>query len=346
MGCAACSSTSRRVPDETRAISRPEPTVNLDDCLPAELRGPATTITQITVGFSGAGVYRVDAGGRAFVLKRSAEGHGEAAWRRAVHLQRLAAEAGLAPRIAHVDDGRRAVLSDLVVDRRFSAYAADPATREAAIALLGRTVRRVHQLPIPPDAEPANPRALLETVGSAIASCAAAPAFVVDAVRRARATEAPPAERAPVLSHNDLNPTNLLWDSERLVLLDWDAAAPNDCWFDLAVPALFLRLDDDACRRLLSVYDGVPVATLPARFLHDRWLVAVLLGAGFVLMAVGRGHAGDAALTVDAAPSLADCHARMRAGTMNVGTADGQWAFGLALVREGVSRDAGRVNGG
>ena len=51
-----------------------ESTVNLDACLPPDLQGPATTITKIAAGLSGAGVYRVDAAGQAYVLKVSEEG--------------------------------------------------------------------------------------------------------------------------------------------------------------------------------------------------------------------------------------------------------------------------------
>ncbi|HET6763200.1 MAG TPA: hypothetical protein VFH27_06000, partial [Longimicrobiaceae bacterium] len=103
--------------------------MNLQDCLPPELRGPATVITPITAGFSGAGVHRVDAGGRSFVLKLAGDGDAADAWPLRLRVLQLAADAGLAPRIVHVDPARRAVLSDLVVDRSFPAFYGDPRTR-------------------------------------------------------------------------------------------------------------------------------------------------------------------------------------------------------------------------
>ena len=51
-----------------------ETTPRLEDCLPTELRGPATSITRIAAGLSGAGVYRVDAAGQMFVLKTASPG--------------------------------------------------------------------------------------------------------------------------------------------------------------------------------------------------------------------------------------------------------------------------------
>ena len=84
--------------------------MNLEACLPADLRGPTTTITRVAAGQSGAGVYRVEAAGQAFVLKISDEGEPLAGWRRKLHIQQLAANAGLAPRVVHAEEARRAAM--------------------------------------------------------------------------------------------------------------------------------------------------------------------------------------------------------------------------------------------
>src|SRR5690242_15722429 len=122
----------------------------LEDCLPAELRGPTTTITRVAAGLSGAGVYRVEADGRAFVLKLAADAEPIEGWRRKLHIQQLAANAGLAPRVLHVDEARRAVVSEFVVDRSFLLFYGDPRTREAALAQLGQMLRRLHEIPLAP----------------------------------------------------------------------------------------------------------------------------------------------------------------------------------------------------
>jgi aminoglycoside phosphotransferase (APT) family kinase protein len=230
----------------------------------------------------------------------------------------------------HVDAERRAIVSELVVDRSLPAAIMTPSTRDAAIALLGRTLRRVHELPLPPAAHPRDPRELLATMQVALAGFPL-PAFVADAVHRMRDEPPPPRERADVLSHNDVNPTNLAYDGERLLLLDWDVAGPNDPFYDVATIAVFLRFDDATCLYLLSSYDGVPVAELPARFTYSRRLVAVLCGIVFLHLARSSGHAGDADAT---ARSLAAFYQRLRAGEVNIATPEGRWAFGLALVGE------------
>lgn len=306
-------------------------------CLPAELRGPATTFTPLAASFSGAGVHRVEAAGQTLVLKIAAEGEPVEAWRRRLHIQRLAADAGLAPRIVHVDEARRAVVSAFVVGPPVAALCADPRTREGALAQLARTMRRVHALPVPPDAEPKDPRAHLAELWSGLAPFAL-PAFVGDAVRRVLADPAPAPERAKVLSHNDVHPMNLVHDGESMLLVDWDAAGPNDPFHDLATISVFFRLDPPACARLLAAYDEAPIAPLPAGWAYSQRLVAAQCGAFFLQMSRDRGHAGaSGSETLDTTPALLEIYQRMRSGSLDPATAEGQWWFGLALVKASVA---------
>lgn len=308
--------------------------VTLDACLPANLRGPTTTITRVAAGLSGAGVYRIDADGQAFVMKIASESEPLADWRRKLHVQQLAASAGLAPRVIHVDEDRRAVVSAFVVDRSFLGFYADPRTHEAALAQLGLTIRRVHALPLPPETDAKDARDFLALIWSGLAASFATPAFVGDVVQRMLTEQPPPSDRPVVLSHNDVNPTNLVYDGENILLFDWETAAPNDPFYDVAAISVFLRMDEATCLRLLTAYDGEPVSSLPARFVYDRQLAAVLCGGAFLHLAHQSGHAGaTGAETLDSTASLAEFYQLVRSGALSVATAEGQWAFGLALVK-------------
>ncbi|HUJ61205.1 MAG TPA: phosphotransferase [Kofleriaceae bacterium] len=302
--------------------------MELHACLPAELAG--ATITRIAAGLSGAGVYRVEAAGASYVLKVAADAEPIAAWRRRAEVYQLAAAAGLAPRVIHVDEAHRAITSAFVADRSLFALLGDPRTRAGAIDQLGATLRRVHDLPLPEGAEPRDLRALLGQVWSSVAAIAT-PSFVGEAVAGALAEVAPPSERALVLSHNDVNPSNLIHDGERVLLLDWDAAGPADPLFDLAALALFLRLDRPSCAALIAAHDGAPPAALPQRFGYFRRLIAVAVGVMFLHLARASGHAGA---SDDPGGTLADCHRRMRTRALDLATPDGRWAYGLALIRE------------
>ena len=134
--------------------------------LPAALQRPTTTISRISAGLSGAGVYRVDAAGQTLVLKVTSADVPIADWSRTLHVLRLASEAGLAPRIIHADETRRAVLSEFVVDRSFAALYGDPRTHDAALALLGKTLRGVHNIPVSEDMTVADPRSVLVSTWS------------------------------------------------------------------------------------------------------------------------------------------------------------------------------------
>ena len=312
--------------------------MNPEACLPAGLRAAGPAITSIGDGLSGARVYRVDAGGEAFVLKIAPANAPLAGWRRTLDLVQRAAHAGLAPPVVHVDEERRAVVSAFVADRSFFALWGNPETRDAALALLGRTIRRVHALPLPPDATPADPRDFLARVRAGLAGFPLPP-FVGELMERMLATTPPAATRAPVLSHNDVHPANFIYDGERLLLLDWDVAAPNDPFYDLAVIALFLRMDEATARRLLEAYDEAPQPALPAGFVYHRRLAAVLCGANFLGIARQRGHGGATGReTPDDAPSLAGIYQRMRGGAFDIASAEGQWAFGLALLGESAAQ--------
>jgi hypothetical protein len=312
-----------------------EAIMNLEACLPIDLRGASTTITKIAAGLSGAGVYRVQVDGQMFVLKISRQDEPLSGWRSKLHIQQLAANAGLAPRVIHVDETLRAVMSAFVVDQSFPAFYADPRTREAALAQLGQMVRHVHELPLPHEVDLRDQREFLATIWSGPVATFALPAFVGDAVRGVLTGEAPVSERALVLSHNDVNPTNLVYDGEHLLLLDWDTAGPNDPFYDLAAVSVFLRMDERTCQRLLTAYDGEPISNLPARFVYNRQLVAVLCGVAFLHLARQSGHAGATGEeTLGSTPSLGDFYQRMQAGALNIATGEGQWWFGIALVRE------------
>src|SRR5262245_5312517 len=123
--------------------------MTLDACLPPQLRGPDTTISRMAMGFSGASVYRVEAGGQSFVLKITDQAAPIGEWRLALRIQELAANASLAPRIVYVDEERRAMLTAFVIDQSFSALFYNPSTRGTALDLVARTLKRVHQIPAP-----------------------------------------------------------------------------------------------------------------------------------------------------------------------------------------------------
>lgn len=307
------------------------PLTALEACLPNDLRGPGTTIVSIAGGHSGAGVYRVEAAGAAYVLKVAAPDAARATWPRRVEIMRAAAAAGVAPRVVHVDEARCAIVTELVADRMLVARLS-PAQRAAAI---GATLGRLHALAIPSGAPSMTPIAELAEAWTA-PTRDALPAWCRDAIQHVLDEAAPPPVRPPALCHNDLNPSNIVFDGTRMLLLDWDRAGVNDPIFDLATVAVFQRFDDTACAPLLAAAaPTTTAAALATRFRYQQRLVAALCGALFLRLALVGGTAG-APEAFDAAPTLADVHGRIRAGTRDPRAPVGPWSFGLALLKTSV----------
>lgn len=314
----------------------PDPTVL--ECLPAEIREATRDISVISVGWSGAGVYLVKTDTAAFVLKIAGDGEPLEVRRRRVRVQMLAAQCGVAPRVIHVDEARAAVVTEFVQDRSFGMLYGTPATRDAAVTMLADTLRSIHHMDVQDamDAKDAprasDPASMLDAAWNDLKATGPAPEFVASLVRRVRAMPVPPSDQPPVLSHNDVNPSNIVYDGERIILLDWDACGAGDAYYDLAAASVFFRMDDATCCRFITAHDDVRVDAVPARFRYNQCIVATLCGCIFMRLATAAGFA--AGVDRDTIVSLGDIYGMMRAGEFDARSAEGQWKFGLALLSE------------
>jgi thiamine kinase-like enzyme len=99
---------------------------------------------------------------------------------------------------------------------------------------------------------------------------------VIDAYRERSATRLPPEfERAhalaeeiqlalrgrehdPVPCHNDLLNANLIWDGERVWIVDWEYAGMGNRYFDLGNLSINNGLSEEDDERLLTAYFGEP----------------------------------------------------------------------------------------
>ena len=149
---------------------------------------------------------------------------------------------------------------------------------------------------------------------------------------RAEPVMATPAPESPAVTEQLME---VVCDGENLLLVDWQAAGPNEAFHDLATISMFLRMDERACMNLLAAYDEAPVSTLSMRFIYVRRLVALLCGSTFLRIARQSGHAGaTGAETLASTLALGDFYQKLNTGSLSLSTAEGQWAFGLALIKE------------
>jgi aminoglycoside phosphotransferase (APT) family kinase protein len=146
---------------------------------------------------------------------------------------RIAAEAGIAPKILHLDETARVVVMDFIEPRPLQDY---PGGLHGLARALGELLRRLQ-------AAPAFPHFVdyPDIVGRLFAHVRRTGLFApglldthVEHLERVRQNYNEALE-ALVSSHNDAHPGNLLFDGQRLWLIDWESAYRNDPMVDLAI---------------------------------------------------------------------------------------------------------------
>jgi Ser/Thr protein kinase RdoA (MazF antagonist) len=303
--------------------------------LPQDRVGVVQHIEPITVGFSGAGVYAVTTSRGEFVLRVQGRQTDESSFAQQLQVLRRAAEAGVAPAVWHVDEGARAVVSERVPGVPMAAALADPAQRGPLLASVVDRLRLLHTLD-PSGVDERDPLAYTRAAWEAARDRTGFPPWAVslapilDAV--AAVLDADPRRG---VSHNDVNPVNVLWDGARAWLVDWEVAGLGHPHYDIAVLSLFLSLGDDVALDLVELYDGASVNDRSrASFRALRQLAGLLCGLTFL------GLVDDLqvrpAPTLADAPTLATCFAAMRTGELDLQSPRGRASLGLALLAEGL----------
>jgi aminoglycoside phosphotransferase len=283
-------------------------------------------------GLSGAGLWRIRVGGIAYVLR--IEG-GRDAFRdpvRGYACMRIAAQACLAPRVRYADADDGVAIIDLVPPH---SLALDyPGVAHELVVELAQAVRVLHQGPaFPPlvdyldgmDALIGQHRQfdLLEasTTDELFARFAD-----LRAGYRTRPTDL-------VASHNDLNPGNVLYDGQRLWLIDWESAFLADRYVDLAAVAGWFTRDADGEETLLATYFGAPpTPEQRARFYLMRQVNHLFYGLVF-LSGVATERPGvrlpDRTL---AGPGLAELQRRLGAGDFSIQAWEDRVTYGKARL--------------
>lgn len=299
--------------------------------LPEAKVGTVQSVEPIIMGLSGASVYAVRSSQGELVLRVNAQGaDGDALEQQQRVLQR-AADKGVAPALLHVDTAARATVSRRVEGVPLAAALADPAQRQAVIGSIVSQLRTLHTLDASGLAE-RDPVAFVRAQHGAQRDRPGYPDWARDvaAVVDGFAVTLQSQTRR-VLSHNDLNPGNVLWDGQRAWLVDWEVAGLGHPFYDLATLAMFLQMDQEAALGLLAAQEQRPIdADEAAAFAALRRLAALASGHAFLALLP------DLRVLPAHAPTLAEFYGALRAGALDLLHPDGQAAFGLALLRVGV----------
>ncbi|HEV7994101.1 MAG TPA: phosphotransferase [Gemmatimonadaceae bacterium] len=303
--------------------------------LPPERFGAIRDVVPISVGLSGAGVYSVTTETGDYVL-RILPPHEFDIWLRQLAVLRLTSEHGIAPSLEHVDEAGRATISTRIAGPPFGAALSDPVARGRAIGSLVQQIARLHRLSID-GYDRLHPAEVALALWRAQSARSGFPRWAMsfgEALERCAGLVAN--DPRWVLSHNDLNPGNVLWDGTRVWLVDWTASGMTHPYYDLATITMFLQISDAGALALLAEQEGTtPTAEQGETFRALRRVAAIL--SGLMILKLTSDDALHAPEHIADAPTLGECYAKMRSGALDLQSEAGRCMFGLALLRSASS---------
>ena len=273
-------------------------------------------ISRITKGQTNSLVFRINVEGAPYILKIIVRAEDPT---RHYTCMKAAAEAGLAPQVRYANSEDKVSITDFVKEVPFP-------IAEALVRLPG-VLRTLHSLP-PFAKAPFNTTSTflldqgpaLEGFLQKVQSPHILPKAVNEqlfALYKEVAAVYPYGDAEMVSSHNDLfKPDNVLFDGQRVWLVDWEAAFLNDRYVDLAVAAHQVVTNDAEERAFLEAYFGGPPDSYQlARFFLMQQLTHIFYTMGFLYL-------GSKAAIIDwsaPVPGFRECQRRMRAGEFDVG---------------------------
>jgi thiamine kinase-like enzyme len=284
-----------------------------------------TTVTDISLlagGLSGSSVYKINGH---YVLKLNA-----AALSKALP---LATAAGIAPPLYYQDVANGIYISSFIHNKPIrTAFAPDKLISE-----LAGTIKAIHAVPYH-----AGGNDLQETIDAMISrfrqSDMLSGHIFDECFKQYEAIKSkyPWEDTDKVFSHNDLNPSNILCDGERVWIVDWDVASLNDRYIDLAnVANFFVHTEEQESAYLRIYFDNVDEYK-KARFYIMRQVCRIIY-AMLMFQLAAQGKPAEYAHNQEMdGISLKEFGALIGAGKLSLAVYDGQLMFGKALLNEAV----------
>jgi aminoglycoside phosphotransferase (APT) family kinase protein len=297
---------------------------------PGERFGAVKTVTPVSGGLSGAGVYAVTTEAGEFFLRLSVAGR--EGFDEMLAAQRLAAKEGIAPKVIFVDEAVGAVITEKASGIPIAAVLAQPEIRPLALRKVAEALARLHAIPAPglPPSDPSLGKSIWDQqswrdgfpewakpLGSCIGLGDAALAK----------------DQRRVFSHNDVNPANLIWDGSQVWMVDWERAALAHPYMDLATFSAFTILPDEDAIALLSVQECSSIdAEQRHTFLALRNYVRAIYGAVFFRLIPDLTAVEF--VPRHTTPTLSECYGLLGKGLLDLRVPAGQALLGAAILRQ------------
>lgn len=276
--------------------------------------GAVSSVRGVGGGASGALTYRVEARDGAFLL-RAETLVGPMRNPHQYECMQVAADAGIAPPIRYVDADAGVAVLRWIEQRPLSAFAGGPAALATAT---GELLARLHDTATFPAGRD-HLENLAGLLGHLESSGRVAPGLLDrhrDAFDELRAAY-PWRPHEHVSAHNDPNQFNLLYDGDRLWLVDWETAGRNDPMIDIATACSYLGQTPELRDRLLTAWLGrSPDEVVIAKVVLAENLVRLFAGCVLLAIVVDPANQTQTDLT---AMTLAEFGDRIERGDLIAG---------------------------
>ena len=301
---------------------------NPESFFPVARFGSVKAVTAVGPGLSAAGVYGVATDAGEFFLRLHAASR--SGFTEMLAAQRLAAEQGIAPEVILVDEAAGAMISAKVEGVPFGMALAQADIRPRALRNLSETLARLHAIPAPdlPLFDPSLGQALWDEQSRRMGF----PTWAVPLGASIIAGNAALAsDERRVLSHNDVNPANLLWDGSQVWIVDWRVPRSR-ILISTSQPSRRSRTSRTMKPLTsLAIQEGSAVSSKQrTTFVSLRNLARVLYGA--VLFSLIPDLAEIDFKSRDETLILPECYVRLVRGELDLKTSVGQALLGAAAI--------------
>jgi aminoglycoside phosphotransferase (APT) family kinase protein len=297
---------------------------------------PIDAVTPVSGGTTAARLFRIDAGGHHYLLRIEGSPSPLRNPHQYVSL-RIAAEAGIAPRLHYMDETSRVAVTDFIFRQPLDSY---PGGLPQLAKALGELLARLQATPTFPHFV-----RYPDIVARLWAHVCRTGLFGPDVLERCN--EHLERIRAAyvwrdansVSSHNDSIPSNILFDGSRLWMIDWESAYRTDPLVDIAIISDSLARSSELEEILHRAWLGRALdEALRVRLGYVRSLTR-LYYAGVLLSASATAPRAAPDMSV-AAPTLADMQQAFRTGRLRVGTRAASHVLGKMFLASFLSEVA------
>jgi thiamine kinase-like enzyme len=290
-----------------------------------------TDVVSLKGGLSGSLVYKISMDSQSYILKIDMDESPVSG--NSFNSLEIVSQAGIAPKLYYLDKDEGISITSFITNVPLRAVYN---TSDILLPELAKTIGQIHQLP--PFEKENNLLITIETLVSEFRKSGMLAGPVLDecfahfAIIR---KHYPWNDNDNVSSHNDLNPGNITCDGEKIWVIDWDMASQNDRYVDLATTAnFFVHTEEDEKIFLENYFQSTPNEYQIARFFIMRQTCRIVYAILMFRLAAklkpeGESHSNDMQV-----PALKEIGERMRAGTMQLSSYEGQMIFGKAMIND------------